>query len=120
MRGRKRKLCFVFGLVACFALLGTYIEKHRPPRFTVETNISSQDTGYILDEDMVNKSGKININTADKAVLEQLDGIGEKMAGRIISYREENGPFLSIEEITKVSGIGDKLFERIKNDITVE
>lgn len=62
---------------------------------------------------------KININTASAAQLTQLKGIGEKKAQAIIEYRNENGAFTDIEEITKVSGIGDKIFEGIKDYITV-
>lgn len=63
---------------------------------------------------------KVNINTATaKTLQEQLDGVGEVIAARIVAYREENGPFGSIEEIKNVKGIGDATFEKIKNDITV-
>ncbi len=64
--------------------------------------------------------GKININTADAEELMALDGIGEKIAGRIIADREENGAFSQIEDIKRVSGIGEKTFQKIKEEITVE
>lgn len=63
---------------------------------------------------------KININTATLTDLDRLPGIGPALAGRIIAYRDENGPFNSIEDIQKVSGIGPVVFERIKDLITVE
>jgi competence protein ComEA len=61
----------------------------------------------------------ININTADKASLEQLTGIGETIAQNIIEYRQLNGGFKNIDEIKKVSRIGEKTFEKIKDKITV-
>lgn len=62
---------------------------------------------------------KININTADAAELQQLSGIGEKRAADIIKYREENGSFRAIEDLTKVSGIGEKTLENLKDSITI-
>jgi len=63
--------------------------------------------------------GKVNINTATAAELETLPGIGPALAQRIVDYRTANGPFARVEDIKKVSGIGDKMFERIKDLITV-
>ncbi|WP_195852397.1 helix-hairpin-helix domain-containing protein [Aerococcus urinae] len=64
-------------------------------------------------------SQKININTADASQLQEISGIGEKKVADIIQYRESKGSFQTIEEITEVSGIGDKTFEKIKEQITV-
>lgn len=61
----------------------------------------------------------ININTADEKELQKIKGIGPALAGRIIDYRENNGAFKSIEEIKKVRGIGDKTFEKMREQITV-
>ena len=63
-------------------------------------------------------AGKININSADVAELTGLSGIGEAKAKAIIQYRNENGNFTNIEDIKKVSGIGDALFKKISNEIT--
>ena len=64
-------------------------------------------------------SDLININTADEKELQKIKGIGSALAGRIIDYRQSNGAFKSIDEIKKVRGIGDKTFEKMKNQITV-
>ena len=68
------------------------------------------------------KEGKlmVNINTATEEQLEELTGIGESIAKRIIEYRKENGKFNSIEDIKNVSGIGDAKFNRIKDNICVK
>ncbi|MGQ9845500.1 MAG: helix-hairpin-helix domain-containing protein [Caldisericia bacterium] len=66
-----------------------------------------------------NSSNLININTASQKELEELPGIGPTLSQRIIEYREKNGYFQTIEDIKKVSGIGDKKFEAIKDLITV-
>jgi len=65
-------------------------------------------------------SDLVNINTAAAFELESLPGIGATTAARIVAYREENGPFLSIEDIINVSGVGPGTYERIKDLITVE
>lgn len=62
---------------------------------------------------------KININTADVAELTTLTGIGEKIADRIVSYRETVGPFKTITDLTKVKGVGEKTFAKIADQITV-
>ena len=61
----------------------------------------------------------ININTCSYEDLLSLNGIGPVKAQAIIEYRSTNGGFSSIEEITNVSGIGEKTFESIRNFITV-
>lgn len=63
-------------------------------------------------------SQPVNINTADASELMTLSGIGEKLAGRIIAYREENGAFERPQDITLVPGIGDGIYSKICTDIT--
>jgi len=67
-----------------------------------------------------NEKAKFNINTASAKELLKLSQIGEKKAEAIVAYRDEHGPFAKIEDITKVKGIGGKIFEKIKDHITVE
>lgn len=62
---------------------------------------------------------KININTASLTELQELPRIGEKVAQRIIDFRKENGKFKSTTDLLKVKGIGEKIFESIKDRITV-
>lgn len=63
-------------------------------------------------------SQQIDINSASMDDLQRLPGIGPAKARSIVEYREQNGPFASIEDITKVSGIGKATFEKIKAQIT--
>jgi competence protein ComEA len=64
--------------------------------------------------------GKVNLNTATLTDLDTLPGIGPAIAQRIIEYRQQNGAFAKLEDIKKVRGIGDALFEQIKELITVQ
>ena len=66
------------------------------------------------------EEAKVNLNTATAADLEALPGIGPAYAQRIIEYREKNGPFEKPEDITKVKGIGPKIWEDNKGIIVVE
>ncbi len=62
----------------------------------------------------------VNINTADAKTLEKrIDGVGKKKAEAIIKYREANGPFNTVEELTKVKGFGKKLLEKNRGILTV-
>lgn len=94
-----------------------------------------EDSAYILQEsidtkiiisgvgDTENKKeGKlmVNINTANEEQLQELAGIGDSIARRIVDYRKENGKFNSIEDIKNVSGVGDAKFNKIKNNICVK
>ena len=63
-------------------------------------------------------SGPVNLNTAGRDELDTLPGIGPALADRIIEYRQRNGPFQRPEDIKKVSGIGDKVYENLKDRIT--
>jgi len=62
---------------------------------------------------------KIDINRAETWLLEALPGIGKELAQRIVDYRSQNGPFRTIENLLKVSGIGQGTFDKIKDYITV-
>lgn len=61
----------------------------------------------------------ININTASASDFDKLPGIGASKAESIVQYREKNGPFEKIEDLKEISGIGDALFEKIKDYITI-
>ncbi|WP_136193154.1 MULTISPECIES: ComEA family DNA-binding protein [Actinomyces] len=64
-------------------------------------------------------AGRININTAGAAELENLPGIGPALAQRIIDYRNEHGPFTSVDDLTGVSGIGAAKLEELRDRATV-
>ena len=62
---------------------------------------------------------KVDINTATKAELVMLPGVGDSTADAIIMYREQNGPFKSVDDLDNVKGIGDKKLEKLAGQVTV-
>ncbi|MGL5693276.1 MAG: helix-hairpin-helix domain-containing protein [Peptostreptococcaceae bacterium] len=85
-----------------------------------EKLVIGNDEQVDINEDNTNNSNKmININVASIKELDELPGVGEATANKILRYREENGKFNSIEEIKNVNGIGDKKYEEIKDLISI-
>jgi len=62
----------------------------------------------------------VDINSADAIQLEKINGIGPAKAQAIVDYRTKNGPFQKVEDLEKVAGIGPKMLEKMKPDITVK
>ncbi|MDU1685683.1 MAG: ComEA family DNA-binding protein, partial [Clostridium perfringens] len=83
----------------------------------VTNSIPTNSSG---DKGEKNESSSININTASKETLMTLNGIGESKAQAIIDYRDEIGGFKSVDDITNVSGIGEKTLEKIKDKISIK
>jgi competence protein ComEA len=88
---------------------------------STETDTSINDTALSQADSSPSEpiTGLININTADQSALETLSGIGPVIASRIITFRDQNGPFSNIVDIQKVSGIGPATFDKIKDFIIV-
>jgi len=89
-----------------------------------ENPVSSTENGTALGPDspasgLTTLAQPLDINTASRQELELLPGIGAEKANQILIYREEHGPFLSIDEIQLVPGIGPGLFEKMKDLIAV-
>ena len=64
-------------------------------------------------------SGVLNINRASKSDFDSLSGIGPVIAGRIVTYRVQNGPFMAVDDLLKVAGVGPKTLERIRSRLTL-
>ena len=87
-----------------------------------EASPSSFSSSGSSDADASGSSGSgglVNINTAGLEALDSLPGVGPATAQAILDEREANGPFTSIEDIQRVSGIGEKKYEKLKGSICV-
>ena len=91
---------------------------HVPTCEEVESGLSAA-TGFRSGAQANVRTAIVNINTAGVDQLTTLDGVGEATAGKIIADREANGPFSTIEDLMRVSGIGQKKFDAIKDRICV-
>lgn len=85
-----------------------------------ESDVITNDKSDIVKESDSNKNTIVNINTCTLEELLSINGIGESKAKSIIEYRENIGLFTSKEDIMKVSGIGNSLYDKIKDYITTE
>ena len=108
----------LLGLTAVFlcALAGLSAQDRAAPEAgaVIETEVT------VPREEIAPDFPPVDLNTATAEELDTLPGIGESLAGRIIAYREANGPFRTIEQIMEVSGIGEAKFAELKDRITVD
>lgn len=86
----------------------------------IEESTIVSDIGSSGSTSTNDSGGKVNINTATESELTTLAGIGPSKAAAIIQHREEQGPFQTTEALTGVSGIGQKTFEKLQENITVK
>ena len=106
----------LLGLTAvflCVLLALSWQDRIAGPGITVETAVTASQ------DEVVPERPLVDLNTAPAEELAELPGIGEALAARIVAYRAENGPFETPEDLIKVSGIGKKKLEDIRDRVTV-
>lgn len=128
MEGKSRFGRAVLALLAGFILFcaGWYLSRTSSPEsYQVITTRRPVEEASVPAEqeenarpDSLLPGETIDVNTADVYDLQRLPGIGEKRAQDIIAYREENGPFQTLDELTNVSGIGPVILENLREYVT--
>lgn len=130
----KIKTYLLFGIFSiALTILGYHLQEkeHNYTDYTLvnttqkQNIVNANQEVYHEEPQNINQSNEtdskyININTAGIDELDKLYGIGIKMAERIIDYRNTHGKFEVPEDIMRVSGIGKKTFEKIKDNICVK
>ena len=117
MENKSERVLLAAALIICALLIGYnlfYSSELKEPVIVI-----TQETLEEEEEESPEASDLIDINHATKEELCQLTGIGEVLAQRIIDYRTEYGSFTRPEDLKNVKGIGEKVFERLKEEITL-
>ncbi|MFV0314106.1 MAG: ComEA family DNA-binding protein [Anaerotignum sp.] len=120
---KNKELFILSGFLYLFIIIFIFcIQEAKPIDIGTKTSPDVLEKSWSEDFELLapGMMGKMNINFATLEDLEALPGVGKKTAEAIISYREKNGPFRSIDDIVNVSGIGIKKQEQMKNYITVK
>ena len=105
------------GLVA--SGLALFLPTIRPRPVSLLEPIDITGVRLLLPTFLTAENTKNNLNTASAEELTALPGIGEVLAARIVAYRQEHGPFQTVDDLKEVSGIGDKLVEELRDLVTL-
>lgn len=107
-----KKIAFLIVATSLFLSVNSWanIPTHAIPSAQTPTQVSTKTK--VLAE-------KVNINKANVAELQNLPRVGAKLAQRIVDYRQQHGTFKTVEELTQVKGISDKMLAKMKNQIVL-
>ncbi len=116
---KSERMVLLFLIVSCLVGLSINFIRANQERVDLcvaESGLTRTEKNF---DRLIKESKKVNINQAAIEQFVSLPGIGPSLAERIISFRQNQGPFKSIEDITKVTGIGPKKFEAIKEFLEI-
>lgn len=114
------KILIISNFILLFAFIGMrfngYLKTQELPTVTIEETFSDEMSNKSDDEYVI----RVDLNTDNLFLLCQLPGIGEAKASSILEYRKENGDFCRIEELLNVPGIGESIYNNIKDLVYIE
>ena len=113
---QERGLIILVGLAIAATGLALYLPALRRARVPAITPVVIDNVHVILPR-FLSAQPKVDINHAGVEELTQLPGIGETLAERVIVYRAAHGPFVRVEDLKKVNGIGDKVISQIRDSV---
>lgn len=123
MNKTNKKRIILMTVIILSSLIAGIVIQHKETQyrsfFVQKASLGQEENSSSVNADTESENQLVNINTDNPKELETLNGIGEKMAQRIIDYRTEHGDFEVIEDIMRVNGIGEKKFEAIKDFIYI-
>jgi len=114
----ERGLILLIGIALLASGVVFYVSRERPPAALHNDPIVLEDV--LVVRPTFHDARKVDLNTASIVELVRLPGIGEVLAGRIIAYREEHGRFTTLDGLVAVSGIGPKVLEEIRDQVTID
>ena len=114
---REEGAVFVLLLIGALCLCGLYLVRSLQTEKALQLPEPVSAPAAVVEPDTA--SGRLDLNTAAEEELEARPGIGPALAERIVAYRTENGPYLSVEELLLVRGIGEKILQKLEAYVTV-
>ena len=118
MFGLEKREKFILLVLLIALLIGLALGLYQ--KRSVRVDVGPDNFNYSAAEDPSTEKLKININESDPVRLMKLKGVGKVLAGRIIEYRSASGNFVSVEDLKKVKGLGQKLYEKIKDKVSID
>ena len=116
MRSVRKSEWILLGLTALFLCGLMALHLHDRAQLRTQSVVTETE---VPQEEILPDLSPLDLNRAAAEELQTLPGVGEELAARIVKYREENGPFASVEEIMEVPGIGEGKFAALESRITV-
>lgn len=113
----ERRILTILGVLALTGLGVLAWQQHRAPLRIEQAPVPEVAARW---DQALAQARQVDVNQADVAELERLPGVGPALAGRIVAYRAQHGPFAAIDDVARVSGIGPKTLAALADHLTLD